>query len=164
MLAEALSQNTIRGTDNSGARPAWDRRKTLVCSSEAFRELIARRLTESGYQVFVAEDTRQAIETMRANQMDVVLLEQQFDPAEQGVAFVVREINVMRPAQRRRLFFATLSSSLRTLDAHAAFLTNANLTVNINDIQELPRIMEVALRDYNELYRELNVALNLTAL
>jgi hypothetical protein len=114
--------------------------------------------------VFVAEDTRQAVETMRANKMDVVLLEPQFDPAEQGSVFVIREINVLRPPQRRRLFFVLVSPSLRTMDAHAAFLNNVNVIVNINDIDELSRILEVALREYNELYREFYSAFGLTAL
>ena len=77
---------------------------------------------------------------------------------------MIREINVLRPAQRRRLFFVLLSPSLRTLDAHAAFLNNVNAIVNITDIEELPRIMEVALREYNELYREFYSAFSLTAL
>ena len=126
--------------------------------------MAARKLSESGCEVFVAEDTRQAVETMRANKMDVVLLEPQFDPTEQGSAFVIREINVLRPPQRRRLFFLLLSPSLRTMDAHAAFLSNVNTVVNTADIEELPRVMEVALREFNELYRELNQALNLAAL
>jgi hypothetical protein len=101
---------------------------------------------------------------MRANKMDVVVLEPQFDPGEQGAAFVIREINVLRPPQRRRLFFVLLTPSLRTMDAHAAFLNNVNATVNVADIEELPRIMEVALREYNELYREFYSAFGLTAL
>jgi hypothetical protein len=101
---------------------------------------------------------------MRANKMDVVLLEAQFDPAEQGSVFVIREINVLRPPQRRRLFFTLLSPSLRTMDAHAAFLSNVNAVVNTADVEELPRIMEVALREFNELYRDFYSASGLTAL
>jgi len=96
--------------------------------------------------------------------LELVVLEPQFDVAEQGAAFVVREINVLRPAQRRRLFFTLLSPSLRTMDAHAAFLNNVNAIVNINDVGDLPRILELAFREYNELYRELNQAFNLGAL
>ena len=96
--------------------------------------------------------------------MDMVLLEPQFDPGEQGSVFVIREINILRPPQRRRLFFVLLSPSMRTLDAHAAFLNNVNAIVNVNDVEELPRIMDVALREYNELYREFYGAFSLTAL
>ena len=164
MLVDLLSKNTAREPDNPTARPSWDKRKALVCTSEVHRDSIARKLTQTGYQVYVAEDTRQAVETMRANKMDVVLLEPQFDPAEQGSVFVIREINILRPPQRRRLFFVLISPSLRTMDAHAAFLNNVNAVVNVADLEELQRIMEVALREYNELYREFYGAFNLTAL
>jgi len=164
MLFDLLSKGTSQNTENPLARPAWDKRKALVCTSETYRDVVAQKLSELGCQVFVAEETRQAVETMRANKMDVVILEPQFDPAEQGSVFVIREINVMRPPQRRRLFFVLLTPSLRTMDAHAAFLNNVNAVVNVTDIEELSRVMEVALREYNELYREFYTAFGLTAL
>ncbi|HSE17819.1 MAG TPA: zinc-ribbon domain-containing protein [Pyrinomonadaceae bacterium] len=164
MLFDLLSKGTSQNAENPHARPTWDKRKALVCTSEPYRDVVARKLSEIGCQVFVAEDTRQAVETMRANKMDLVLLEPQFDTAEQGSVFVIREINVLRPPQRRRLFFVLLTPSLRTMDAHAAFLNNVNAVVNVTDIEELPRVMEVALREYNELYRELYTAFGLTAL
>jgi response regulator RpfG family c-di-GMP phosphodiesterase len=164
MLFDLLSKSTSQSPQNPTARPAWDKRKALVCTSEPYRDVVARKLSDVGCQVFVADETRQAVETMRANKMDVVVLEPQFDPAEQGSVFVTREINVMRPPQRRRLFFVLLTPSLRTMDAHAAFLNNVNAVVNVTDVEDLPRIMEVALREYNELYRALYSAFGLTAL
>ena len=162
MLVDMLSKDAK--AENPMARPSWDKRKALVCASEPYREAVARKLSDSGFEVFVAEETRQAVETMRANKMDVVVLEPQFDAAEQGMAFVIREINVLRPPQRRRLFFVLLSPSMRTMDAHAAFLSNVNAVVNVTDIEELPRILEVALREFNELYRDFYAASGLTAL
>jgi predicted Zn finger-like uncharacterized protein len=164
MLMDLLAKGGARENEKPGSRPAWDKRQALICSAEPLREPVAKKLTVSGYQVFVADDTRQAIETMRSKQMDVVLLDPQFDPAEQGSAFVVREVNVLRPSQRRRLFFVLLSPSLRTMDAHAAFLNNVNAIVNVNDLDDLDRVMDLALREYNELYREFYSASGLTAL
>ena len=164
LLAELLAKSSGREAENPNARPAWNKRKALVCVSEQYREPVAKKLSDDDYEVFVAEETRQAIETMRSKQLDVVLLEPQFDAAEQGSAFVVREVNVLRPNQRRRLFFVLLSPSLRTMDAHAAFLNNVNAVVNINDLEELSRVMEIALREFNELYREFYTASGLTAL
>jgi predicted Zn finger-like uncharacterized protein len=164
MLFELLSKGTTQNSDKSDARPSWDKRKALICTSEPYRESVAGKLTNCGCQVFVAEDTRQAVETMRANKMDVVVLEPQFDPGEQGSVFVIREINILRPPQRRRLFFVLLSPSLRTMDAHAAFLNNVNAVVNVADIDQMERIMEVALREFNELYRNFYIASGLTAL
>ena len=163
-LLEVLSKGLSKGAGNSSHQQSSHRRKVLICASPTARDPVARSLTENGYQAFVAEDTRQAVESMRANQMEVVLLEPQFDMAEQGAAFIVREINVLRPAQRRRLFFVLVSPSLRTMDTHAAFLNNVNAIVNTNDIRDLPRILEIGFREFNELYRDLNQALNLSAL
>ena len=164
LLASLLNKDLAGGNESEEDRSSSRRRKALICTTEIHRESIARRLTESGYQVYVAEDTRQAVERIRANQLCIVLLEPQFDFVEQGAAFVIREINVLRPSQRRRLFFALLSPSLRTMDAHSAFLNNVNGVVNVNDLEELPRILDLALREYNELYRDFNKAFNLKAL
>ena len=163
LLAELLAKSG-RQAENQAARPAWNKRKALVCASETYRDSVARKLSDDGYEVYVAEDTRQAVETMRSKQLDIVLLDPQFDPAEQGSAFVVREVNVLRPAQRRRLFFVLLSPSMRTMDAHAAFLNNVNAIVNVHDLDDLERVMDVALREFNELYREFHTASGLTAL
>ena len=162
MLSELLAKGSEG--DRLGSRSASDKRRTLVCAAETYREMVARKMSENGYEVYVAEDTRQAVETMRSKKMDVVLLDPQFDPSEQGSAFVIREVNVLRPNQRRRLFFVLLSPSMRTMDAHAAFLTNVNAIVNVNDLDELGRVMDIALREYNELYREFYSASGLTAL
>jgi CheY-like chemotaxis protein len=147
-----------------GKRPSWNPRKVLLCVAEEHRENLATQLSQNGYQVFLAEDTRQAVERMRENNLDVVLLDQEFDPIEQGAAFVTREVTILRPAQRRRLFFVLLSPVLRTMEAHAAFLNNVNAIVNIKDLNEVLPVLEHALRDYNELYKEFNAALNVGAL
>jgi predicted Zn finger-like uncharacterized protein len=145
----------------SPVRPSWDRRRVLVCTDPKHREVIARGLAEKNHDVFVAEDTEQAIERMRESQVDVVILDSDFDPGEQGAAFVTREVHVMRPADRRRIFFVSLSSAKRTMDGHSAFLSSGNLVVNLNELADLPEILERSLREFNELYKDFNAALGL---
>ena len=164
LLAGLLKQPAAATRGQLPARPSWDQRKLLVCVPEDNRESIARSLAESGYQVFVAQDTRQAVDRMRENQLDVVLLDPRFDPVEQGNVFVAREVNILRPAQRRRLFFVLLSPTLRTMDGHTAFLNNVNAIINVNEIDELPALIEHRLRDFNELYKEFNSVLGVPAL
>ena len=105
-----------------------------------------------------------SVERMRESRLDVVILDADFDSMEQGAAFVTREVNVLRPAQRRRLFFLYLSSAKRTLDSHAAFLQNANAIVNFNDTADLADILDRSLREFNELYKDFNAALGTSAL
>lgn len=164
LLSGLLGQAGIPGANPPGVRPSWNPRKVLVCIPEDNRDNVARALAENGYQVFVAEDTNQAVDRMRQNQLDVVLLDQRFDPVEQGTVFVTREVNILRPEQRRRLFFVLLSTSLRTMDAHAAFLNNVNAIINVNEIEELPALIEHRVRQFNELYKDFNTVLKLPAL
>ncbi len=164
LLSGLLNQSGSASPNSQGPRPSWNPRKALVCIPEDNRDSVARALAENGYQVFVAKDTNQAVDRMRENQLDVVLLDQRFDPVEQGTVFVTREVNILRPAQRRRLFFVLLSTSLRTMDAHAAFLNNVNAIINVNEIGELPDLIEHRVREFNELYKDFNNVMRIPAL
>jgi CheY-like chemotaxis protein len=152
LLLDLLHRSGV-SPDKKGRRRS-DRKRLLLCASPIHREPIASLLSANGYDVFVAENSPQALESMREERMDIVILDPQFDPVEQGYAFITREVNILRPADRRRLFFVSLSPSLRTFDLHTAFLNNVNLVVNPLDIEKLPAVLERAIRDFNELYRE----------
>jgi predicted Zn finger-like uncharacterized protein len=165
LLAAALQRGQAAGEKHREAtRLSWEKRRVLICATPTHREAVARLLAENDYQVFVAEDTRQAMERMREDRMDIVILDTEFDPIEQGAAYVTREVTNLRPAERRRLFFVHLSSTARTLDQHAAFINNVNIIVNTADLERLPRTLERSIRDYNELYRNFNNSLNVAAL
>jgi len=151
-----------RNGDSKVSRPVWDHRRVLVCTAKKYSEPIARGLTQDGYEVFVAEDAQQAIERMRESRVDVVVLDGEFDPAEQGAAFVMREVTILRPAQRRRIFFVCLSATKRSMDGHAAFLQSVNLVINTAELKEFSALLGRALRDFNELYCDFNVALNVS--
>jgi len=154
LLVELLQRSGISA--DKRVRRESDHRRLLVCATPEYRESVARLLAQNGYEVFVAENTIQAVESMRQEKMDIVILDPEFDSLEQGVAFVTREVNTMRSADRRRLFFVSLSPSVHTFDLHSAFLNNVNLVVNPADLEKLPRVLEMAMRDFNELYREFN--------
>jgi ActR/RegA family two-component response regulator len=145
-------------------RLAWERHRVLVCVEPEHRQKVARKLADHEYHVFVAENTSQALERMREERMDIIILDPNFDLIEQGAAHVSNEINAMRPAERRRTFLVHFSSTGRTLDQHAAFVSNVNLLINQADIEQIPRALERSIRDYNDLYRGLNRALNVAAL
>ena len=164
LLQGLIAQPGVAGRHQPYVRPAWNPRKALVCVPEEYRNAVAHNLAENGYQVFVAQDTRQAVDRMRENLMDVVLLDPRFDPAEQGPIFVAREVNILRPAQRRRLFFVLLSPTLRTMDSHTAFLNNVNAIINTNELEELPKIIEHRVREFNEFYKDFNHVLEVPAL
>lgn len=165
-LLAALVQRGGAGGEKpvEAKRLAWERHRVLVCVAPEHRQKVAHKLAEHEYHVFVAENATQALERMREESMDMIILDPNFDPVEQGAAHVSNEINAMRPAARRRTFLVHFSATGRTLDQHAAFVSNVNLLVNHGDIDQMPRALERSLRDYNELYRDLNRVLNVAPL
>ncbi len=159
LLAAAMGQSP-RPDAPTGKRPKWDRRKALVCASPAYRETIAESLASNEYDVYIASNMAEALGRMREERMDVIVLDANFDPVEQGVAFVTREVRLLRPSERRRLFVVYVTSGVRTMDLHAAFLQNVNLVINPSDIEQIPDALEVSIRHYNELYRPFNRSLD----
>jgi predicted Zn finger-like uncharacterized protein len=145
-------------------RLAWERHRVLVCVEPAHRQKIARVLAEHEYHVFIAENSTQAIERMREERMDIIIVDPDFSPVERGAAHISSEINALRPAARRRTFFVHFSATGRTLDQHAAFVGNVNLIINHADLEQMPRSLERSIRDYNELYRNMNHALNVAGI
>jgi predicted Zn finger-like uncharacterized protein len=165
VLVDLLRQkDPVTATKGSRHRPSWDRRKAIVCTADAHRRAIAEALAAQDFEVYVAENTGEALGRMREDRMDVLVLESGFDAVEQGFAFVMREIKLLRPSERRRLFFTLVTPNARTMDLHAAFLQNANLVVNPADLERLTEVLEVSLRHFNELYRDFNRALDVAPL
>ena len=121
-------------------------------------------MSASNYDVQIAENTTQAFERMREEKIDVIVLDNEFHVEGQGAALVSREVSSMRMAERRRTVLVHLSSTLRTGDAHGAFLSNVNLIVNTADFRQFPLLLDKNIRDLNELYRDFNRANNLAEL
>ena len=143
---------------------SWERRRAIVCAGSAFGGDAVGALRRAGYDVSVAAEAAEAVERMREDHFDVLVLDPEFDVRAQGALRMARELTAMRTAERRRLVFVMLSNTARTGDAHAAFLAGANLIVSMKEVAELPRVLEKNIRDLNELYRDFNKALGLAEL
>lgn len=167
LLSSLLERGAGEGEGEGRAslkRPSWERRRALVCVGPAYCGLVERALVNGHYEVCTVAEAAQAVEQMREAPTDVIVLDQEFDMGGQGAQVVTRELSSMRMPDRRRVVFVQLSTSARTGDAHAAFLSNANLVVNTTNLDDLPRALDKNIRDLNDLYRHLNKALNLNAI
>lgn len=160
-LVALLQQGTGAGNSPSNSSFDWERQRALVCVEDAYREKIARLLSEKNYQVYLAADKGQAVERMREEKMNLVVLSPLFDERDLGEGAVRQEFEYLRPADRRRLFVVLLTEHEKTMDNHAAFLENVNLIVNPKDIDALLRALDISMRVYNELYHNFNEALGI---
>jgi predicted Zn finger-like uncharacterized protein len=165
LLASLLRGEADESADFKGPkRRAWEGRRVLVCAGSPGSERAARVLADGGYLVFSADSAAQAMERLREERVDVIVIDPQFDQNRQGAMLISGELLAMRMPERRRVVFVQLNEKARTGDAHAAFVAGANLVVNPSDAEDLPRLLEKNVRDLNELYRDFNRALNLAEL
>ena len=162
LLLAKLLQGNLPGKAQAtvAARFDWEKRKLLLCVDPTDQEKLASLLADKNYHVFVAADASQAVDRMREENMDIVVLDSNFDLVGQGVRHVTNEIANLRPVQRRRLIFAKVAAGFRSGDMHAAFVENVNLVVNSEDLEQLPNLLDRTIRDLNELYREFNAAMS----
>ncbi|HYH85716.1 MAG TPA: zinc-ribbon domain-containing protein [Pyrinomonadaceae bacterium] len=159
---EAGEERILKGASQQ-RQAGWGRR-AMVCISPSYGNAVARALADDGYEVFAAPDVGQAVDRLRGERVDVLVVDPEFDMAGQGASVVSRELSSMRMPERRRVVYVQLSPAARTGDAHAALLAGANLVVSMSDLSGLPRALDKSIRELNDLYRDFNKALGLAEL
>jgi DNA-binding NtrC family response regulator len=119
-------------------------------------------MADAGYKIFLADNPAQATEKIRDREIDIVIFSLDFAPKASGASVLQQIINSLPTIERRALFVIAIEDNSQTFNTHEAFLRNLNLIVNSNDLHHLPSILQRALHDYNDLYRNFNKALKLS--
>ncbi|HZI17802.1 MAG TPA: zinc-ribbon domain-containing protein [Pyrinomonadaceae bacterium] len=166
MLAALLRQGAPESGEPNASRRGgrWENRRVLVCVGPLYSGEVIASLKANQYIVYSAESADHAVERMREERVDVVVLDEEFDPPGGGAAGVRAALDSLRMSERRRMIFVLVSKAARTGDAHAAFLENVNLVINAADAAGLPLILERNVRDLNDLYHDFNNALSVAPL
>ena len=142
----------------------WQRRRVVLClEDKTQREKVRNALDPTRYEVFSADFAPEAIEILHDSRAEIIVLSPTFDSEHQGGAAMMQYVNTLTANVRRRTYVILTSPQLRTLDTYLAFANGVNLTVHPEDIGSLQAIFERSSREFNELYRPLNQALNLSA-
>jgi predicted Zn finger-like uncharacterized protein len=159
MLASALAQ-TGKPSGNMGESR---RRRVLACLSVAEElQKVQTFLQGHEYDLIFGETSEQAIEMLQlSNQVDIVLLDANFEEDHQGSTAILRFISSLTPSHRRRLFVALTAPGYKTLDTQTAFANGVNLLINSGELSMLPLALNKGIREFNLLYRSFNEASNL---
>jgi hypothetical protein len=140
----------------------WQRRRVLVCLEDPqVRERIRTALDADRYELFSANLVPEATELLHESRAEVLVISPTFDADHQGGAAMVSSVGRMTPQKRRRTYVILISPQLRTMDTYLAFANGVNLTIHPEDIDSFQAIFERSMRDFNELYRPLNIAMEM---
>lgn len=129
-------------------------RLALVCADAAERqEPIKAALQQLGYTLHIAKDGAEAIDVMRKNPYEVVVLDEEFQGSSALDNPVLRAIAAMAMPVRRYILVALVGRELKTGDNVTAFAKSVNAVVNTNDLPQLAAILRRAVAENNEFYR-----------
>jgi predicted Zn finger-like uncharacterized protein len=159
LTALQSEKGTMVSEDNEDEKP----RRILLCLGQKADEA-ARSLAKAGFKVYVAQTPAQANERLRDGKTEVLLFSPDFAAEMGGAAVIQQKANSMYSSERRRLYLISLEEGGATMNAHDAFVKNLNLIVNVNDMPQLPLIINRALSDFNGLYANFNKAAGLAQL
>jgi len=159
LLSALQTENKVLDADDEADEKP---RRVLLCLGEK-RDAVAKTLVEAGFKVYLAQTPAQANERLREGKTEILIYSPDFASEFGGAAILQQKTSTMVAGERRRLFLVSVEDNGTTLSAHEAFLRNLNLIINSNDINQLPLIMNRALRDFNEIYRHYNEAIGAAA-
>lgn len=132
----------------------------LICEQDAgVREKIRSILQKMNYHVTVGASARDVMKYMRLRVFDLVFLDENFEGGGLQSNHVLQYLGHQPMSIRRNIFVVLLGNGFSTADNMTAFNLSVNLVVNMNDMDQLDKILKRSLIDYEEFYRVLKRSL-----
>jgi len=130
-----------------------NRRLAMACIDDPNSQSLAKAaLAQLGYTVHVVTKQDDALDRIRKNRYEVVLLHEEFG----GSALdnlVLRTVQPMTMAMRRHMCVGLLGKQFRTFDHMAAFAHSVNFVVAEREASKLSGIVRQALSENDQFYR-----------
>jgi DNA-binding NtrC family response regulator len=130
-----------------------NRRLALVCVDHAQQlETIKAALVALGYTVHLATEPVRALESLRQNRYDMVILHEEYGgSAEHNL--VLQTIQPMAMALRRYLCVGLIGRHFRTFDHMMAFVKSVNFVVAERELSKMQVIVQQAVSEHEQFYR-----------
>ena len=141
----------------SADRPAaetFEARLALVCEDAPERQaVIQAALQQVGFVMLAVKNADEAIERMRRDVYELVIIDEQYQGATPLDNPVMNAVRSMTMSQRRWMFVTLVGREFKTFDNAMAFARSVNVVVNVNDLPHLPAILRKGITDHVEFYR-----------
>ncbi len=168
-LTDAAAQTSrIENVDNSTDEPmesAFDfteeeGKTALVCENDPqIREKIVNALKLMEYHVVEASNARDALTKMRFHVFDLVAINETFDMSNIDSNSILIYLSRQNMSVRRNIFVALLSNQYRTMDKMMAFNKSVNVIINLDNIDDVDRILSRSIAENEIFYRVFKEAL-----
>ncbi len=128
-------------------------RRALVCDSDASSgQTISQILHRQGYRVQVCTMASDALNRLESNFFDLVTTEITFQDDREGGQKILGKINGRKPDERRKVFVAVVSETIKTSPPHGAFFQGANICLNKGEMKNLDGMLQEGLKHFRDIY------------
>jgi CheY-like chemotaxis protein len=129
-------------------------RLALVCVDAADRLApVHSALRELGYTVHVSSSAPDALERIRKNTYEVIVLDEGFHGATEHDNAVLQALQGMPMSIRRYIFVVLMGRRSGTFDHMMAFAQSVNLVLQVSDLSQLKAILTRGIGDNDRFYR-----------
>ena len=129
-------------------------RLALVCANDPDRQAAIRgALEQLGLSLQIAKDAAEAVDVLRKNTYELIVLDEEFQGATPLDNPVLKAIAVMPITVRRYVLILLVGKDVKTFDNMTAFAKSVNVVVNVGDLPQLAGILRRAIGDNTEFYR-----------
>ncbi|MEW5746737.1 MAG: hypothetical protein AB1805_15010 [Nitrospirota bacterium] len=126
----------------------------LVCAEGAeVNKSTTEAIKGLGYHVETASTAAEALEWLKFNQYEIVVLSETFAGASPEDNAVYRHLKGMPMATRRRLIVALVGPHLKTQDAMTAFVRSVDVVINEKDAPAIKAVLWKAIEDHVHFYK-----------
>ena len=126
---------------------------SLICADATVGEVVRTTLRELAFKIHGAETSDVAIERMRYNTYDIIVLQDNFAGSTLKSNVVLTSLSSMAMSQRRTSMVVLIGSGFKTLDAMQAFGHSVQLVVNTMDLPNLTAILKKSWAEFQSLYK-----------
>lgn len=132
----------------------------LLCIKEIdLKEFIKKQIEEMYFHITLAESPGAALEKIKFNQYDLIIIEEDFDGPLNEDRFL-KELRNMGSGERRKIFLVLLGDNWKTGDDLLAFTLSVNLLINKGSLGDMKEILNQSMDKNRMVYKVFNDLMN----
>ncbi len=125
----------------------------LLCEPDpAIRAKIKMALEKMKYTTTEPKSAVEALKQMRFHVFDLVVLNELFDTQDPEKNNILKYMAQLTMGMRRNIFLALVTKRFRTMDSMVAFNKSVNIIVNVNNVDEMQKILKRSVDDNTAFY------------
>ncbi len=130
-----------------------DSKLALVMADENINNKIRPAVEEKNYRFVTAPDIREALQKLRFNHFDLMILADGFDGQDIFGGPIMNYLNHMSMSSRRRIFVTLIGDRFKTMDDMMAYAMSANMVINTKDLGSFATLFKRGLTEYKRFYK-----------